>query len=142
MDSRDTTRFPRGQGYLYFMAWLQIAAGALTTLFSVFGVFHGLVNDSSLLNPVEVGGESHGFWLGLVSGYIVFQMTYGWIFGLLHVASGVCCFGSRARGFVIFANAVNLLNFPHGTTVAFLTLHGMGVRSIARVFKGGATIAD
>ena len=138
MDPRHTIRFPRGQGYLYFVAWLQIVTGTLTTLFSALGVFHGLVNDSSLLNPLNAGGESPGFWLRLISAYVVFQMTYGWIFGLLHVASGVFCFGARGRGFVIFANVVNLLSFPHGTTVAFLTLHGLGVRSIAHVFKGRA----
>lgn len=131
--------FPRGHGYLYFVAWLQVVTGGLTLLFSVFGVFQGLVNDSSLLNPAEASRDSHGFWLRLVSGYIVFQMTYGWIFGVLHVASGICCFGGRARGFVILANVVNLLNFPHGTTVAFLTLHGFRYRSLARAFRGDAT---
>lgn len=136
MDPRHPIRFPRGQGYLYFVAWLQIVTGTLTTLFSAFGVFQGLVNDSALLNPLNAGGQTHGFWLRLISAYVVFQMTYGWIFGLLHLASGAACFGARWRGFVIFANAVNLLNFPHGTTVAFLTLHGLGVRSIAHVFKG------
>lgn len=132
--------FPRGAGYFYFTGVLQIGAGVLNLLFSLLGFLQA--------RAAGVGGllEAQGLaeWFSgrglegsaaVIAGLVAFQIAFGWIFGLLLIAAGICSLKCRARGFVWFSTVVNLFNFPHGTTVALMTWHGLNRRGIARAFR-------
>ena len=131
--SADIHPYRRGEGYLAFLGYLQILTGALSVLFSASAVLTGLA-DTSLLNPADTAGDSRGWFMALVSGYISLQMTVGWIPGALQIAAGICCLRRRAPGFVIFASWVNLVSFPHGTTTALLVLYGISRRDLLHGF--------
>ena len=135
--SADIRPFRRGEGYLSFMGYLQIATGALSVLFSAGAVLTGL-GDSSLLNPVATAEDATNWLMALLTGYITLQMTVGWIPGVLQIVAGVCCLRHRAPGFVIFASWVNLINFPHGTTTALLMLYGISRRDLLHGFRRGS----
>ena len=116
--------FPRGVGYLAFMAYLQIGVGLLTILFSAFAIFQVFIIDPQLLNPVIAGETSRSFFGRLIAGYMAFQMMFGWLLGAMMIMAGICCLQLRGRTFVTASAVLNLLNFPHGTTAAIMMLHG------------------
>jgi hypothetical protein len=131
---------PRGEGYIFFMAWLQLIAGALTLLFSLMTL--GMVmfsKDGSWASPAEVyrtiGPSEWSMFMKLMAAYIAFQFMFGWIFGLSLMLGGLLCLKRAGRGVVTAVAVLNLVNFPHGTTVGLLVLHGMTRRGIAGAFK-------
>lgn len=134
------TPMRRGEGYLYFMATLQIAAGALSVLFSLLALLrYASVGEASLLNPVVVADAFDGLGAGnlnsIIAGYVGFQVTYGWVMGLLLIIAGVCCLKRREKPIVAAAAALNLFNFPHGTTVGIMMLHGLTRPGISHAFR-------
>lgn len=137
-----TTELPRcGAGYLYFVGILQIGAGLLSVLFSLLAFLQvGLAESGGLLDPQQVAhrfaGHGSEGWASLVAGYVSFHVTYGWILGLLLISAGVCCIKLRARRLVWFSSLLNLLNFPHGTTAALMTWHGLSRDRISGAFSG------
>lgn len=129
----------RGEGYLYFMAYLQILAGVLSLLFSVFAIARAVsAGDLNMLNLTATtagyDGSSPGFLETLLAGYMVVQLTFGWLMGLALIGSAICCLKHTGRRFIVIASVLNLFNFPHGTTVAIMMLHGLSRRGISDVF--------
>ena len=129
-----TLPYSRGEGYLTFMGYLQIGAGTLTLLFSLCGIASGLASDSSLLIPFNGEGPYNGFFQSLISAYLAFQITFGWLLGLLQIGAGIKCLHFKGRSLACVASAANMLNFPHGTTVSIMMLHGLITRDISRAF--------
>lgn len=132
--------FPQGAGYFYFVGMLQIAAGTLSVLFSLLGFLQArAAGVTNLLEPQRVADWFA--WQGvegsasIIAGMVAFQLAFGWIFGALLIAAGICSLKRWACGFVWFATVVNLFNFPHGTTVALMTWHGLRRRGISRAFR-------
>ncbi|MCH7228261.1 hypothetical protein [Haloferula sp. A504] len=130
---------PRGSGYLYFVGVLQIGTGILSILFSVLGLIHASSADAAgLLNPHAVehlfAGHGSEGWNSLVAGLVSLHITYGWILGLLLITAGICCIRRRARRFVWTSTLLNLVNFPHGTTAALMTWHGLTRNRISSAF--------
>lgn len=135
-----TSSLPRGEGYLLFTGYLQLVAGALTILFSGLGIVLAMRGgDASWMNPLAAvrsfGPAEAGFFVKLISVYAAMHIAFGWIFGLLMVVSGTCSLRHRSRRFVTTSAIINLLNFPHGTTVALLVLHGMSRPGISSAFR-------
>ena len=131
----------RGEGYLTFMGYLQIAVGVLTVVFSAVAIAEAAwIGHTGLFNPVNAatyfGGRATGSFTSLLAGYVAFQISYGWLMGAMLIAAGVCCLKRIARRFVAAVSVVNLVNFPHGTTVAILMLHGLSRPGIAGAFHG------
>jgi len=91
------------------------------------------------LHPADVRGPftryRRIFGALLLAVYLALQVSVGWVMGLLLVASGTCCLRRKARSFVSAASIVNLLHFPHGTTVAALVLHGLRRPAVADAFR-------
>lgn len=136
-----TKPFRRGAGYLYFVGILQIGAGMLSLLFSLLAFAHaGSADAGGLLDPRQVAyrfaGHGSEGWASFVAGYLSFHVTYGWIFGLLLITAGICCMRRRGRWLVRFSSLLNLLNFPHGTTAALMTWHGLNRDRISGAFAG------
>ena len=133
------TPLPHGEGYLKFMGYLQLIAGVLSVLFS--GSATALIlmaNAPTLLNPLEVTktfGSPTSESLNLLAGYMSFQIVSGWLFGLLMIISGVLVFRRKGRRTVAAAAILNLVNFPHGTTVAIMVLHGLSRPGISAAFR-------
>ncbi|GAA5482957.1 hypothetical protein Hsar01_02183 [Haloferula sargassicola] len=130
--------FRRGEGYLYFVGLLQIGAGLLSLVFSGLGWWRvTAIGAAGLANPVDVVERfsGQGAFSSLVAGFVTFQMMYGWIFGLLLVVSGVLSLKCRAKGFVRASSVANFFNYPHGTTAALMTWHGVGRPGIAAAFR-------
>lgn len=125
----------RGVGYLYFMGYLQIGVGVLTIAFSALGIIQGLSSFPGLLSPSAVLDSASGWLVPILWAYMSFQISFGWIFGLLMIVAGVCCLLRRTRGFVATAAWMNLANFPHGTTAAIMMLHGLSRPGIAGAFE-------
>lgn len=122
-----------------FMGYLQIAAGALTLLLSVMAITQTLVNgDAWWLNPMALVESEEVFGSNpLISAFVVylaFQMGFGWFLGLLMMGAGVFCLKPSGRRFVTWSSIFNLINFPHGTTVAIMVLHGLGKPEIRDAF--------
>ena len=121
------------------MAYLQFAAAVFSVVFSLLGIAQGVATDPALLNPFTVAeifrGANPGVLGRLVASFMVFQMTCGWLMGLLLIVGGVCCLKRRGRRFVAVSAIVNLINFPHGTTVAIMVLHGLSRPGIAQAFR-------
>jgi len=123
-DTPNPSEARSGSGYFNFMGHLQIWAGALTILFSCMTLGMALIGgDSVLFNPEALGAYSTA--ATMVSLYLAFQINFGWIFGVLLLLSGIGCLKSRWKPLVKVSAIVNLLNFPHGTTIALMTLHGL-----------------
>ncbi|MDF1814301.1 MAG: hypothetical protein P1V20_19000 [Verrucomicrobiales bacterium] len=130
-----TQNFKRGEGYLFFSGWLQIATGILSIIFSGLGLF--------LIPGVTMGAafdftETHylnSFAGKVINYFMIWQIALGWLTGLIMVVSGWLCLRMKGREFVKWASVVNLLNFPHGTTVAIMTLHGLAQRKITSAFR-------
>lgn len=136
----DNRRFRRGAGYLYFVGVLQILAGSLGVLFSLFGLINSAATGAGgVLDPERVAdlfaGRGFENLTSLLVGFISFQTRFGWAFGLLLIVSGLCCLKQRGRGLVWLSTLVNLVNVPHGTTVALMTWHGLTRRRIAQAFS-------
>lgn len=134
-----TSPLPLGEGYLLFVGYLQLVAGAMTILFSVLTIaLATLAGDASWLNPITVirsfGSPEAGFFVKLIGTYAALQVAFGWIFGLLLVVSGILCISKRGRRFVTATAIINLFNFPHGTTVALLVVHGITRPGISGAF--------
>jgi hypothetical protein len=134
-----TSPLPRGEGYLLFTGYLQLVAGTLTILFSGMAIILAmLAGDASWMNPFAAarmfGPAEAGFFVKLVGAYMAMQIAFGWIFGVLMVASGVLCLRQNGRRFVTTSAIINLFNFPHGTTVAILVLHGIARPGISGAF--------
>lgn len=132
--------FPRGAGYLYFVGVLQIALGLLSVVFSLFAFLHlSSAGVLSILDPQKIqeqyAGPGGDGWNNLIAAYASLQAGFGWIFGVLLIAAGICCLKRRCRKFVWFSTVVNLLNMPHGTTVALLTWHGLTRPRISEAFS-------
>lgn len=126
---------------MYFVGVLQIVAGLLSVLFSLFGVLQSnSAGVEGLLNPQEVAhlfsGHESGEWINFVSGFVSLHLAYGWVLGLVLITAGICCIRRRARWFVWFSTVLNLVNFPHGTTVGLMTLHGLSRSRISGAFAG------
>jgi hypothetical protein len=128
-----------GEGYLIFVGYLQLVAGVLTVLFSVCSIVMILAADApSLLNPLEAArsyAAPGSEMLKLLAGYMSFQIVAGWLFGLLMILAGFLVFIRRGRRTVAAVAVLNLVNFPHGTTVAIMVLHGLGRPGIAAAFR-------
>jgi hypothetical protein len=134
-----TSSIPRGEGYLLFTGYLQIVAGVLTILFSAITIVAAmLAGDASWINPVTVsqsfGSAEAGFFFKLITVYMAMQISFGWIFGILMVVGGVLSLRKNGRRFITTSAIINLFNFPHGTTVAILVLHGMSRPGISGAF--------
>jgi hypothetical protein len=130
----------RGEGYLIFVGYLQLVAGVLTMLFSGMAVVLAMfAADSSWMNPITVarsfGPAEAGFFVRLIGAYMALQFAFGWIFGLLLIVGGALCLKKRGRRFVTISAIINLFNFPHGTTVAILVLHGIARPGISGAFR-------
>ncbi len=102
----------RGEGYLLFVGYLQLVAGAMTLLFSGMAVASAmLAADASWMNPVAVarsfGSEESGFFVRLIGAYMAFQFVFGWIFGLLMIVGGALSIRKRGRCFISAAAIVN-----------------------------------
>jgi len=65
------------------------------------------------------------------------EFAFGWIFGLLMIVSGALSIRKKGRRFVTTSAIINLFNFPHGTTVAILVLHGIARPGISGAFRDG-----
>ncbi len=126
----------RAERNLAFAGYLQLAAGVLTlacsTVSTVLAVFS---KDPSWLNPLVAGswygvGGSHLF-MRSIAGYMAFQFALGWIFGILMTAAGILSLMRKERGFVTISAIFNLFNFPHGTAVSIVVLHGIARRGIS-----------
>lgn len=135
-----TSSLPRGEGYLLFTGYLQLVAGALTILFSGMAIVMAMsAGDVSWMNPFAAAGmfgsAEGGFFVKLIGAYMGLQIAFGWIFGLLMVASGVLSLRKKGRRFVTTSAIINLFNFPHGTTVAILVLHGIARPGISGAFE-------
>lgn len=134
-----TSSLPRGEGYLLFTGYLQLVAGTLSILFSGMTIILAmLAGDQSWINPFAAarmfGPAEAGFFVKLVGVYMALQIAFGWIFGLLMVISGALSLRKRGRRFVTTSAIINLFNFPHGTTVAILVLHGIARPGISGAF--------
>ena len=132
----------RGEGYLMFVGYLQLVAGAMTLLFSALAIVLAmLASDASWMNPIAVarsfGPEESSFFVKLIGAYMALQFAFGWLFGLLMVVGGVLCIRKKGRRFVTTSAVINLFNFPHGTTVAILVLHGIARPGISGAFPKG-----
>jgi len=55
--------------------------------------------------------------------------------GYLLIVAGAFCLKPRGRRFVVTAAVINLVNFPHGTTVGILVLHGLARPAVVRAFR-------
>ena len=132
--------FQRGQGYLYFIGHLQIIAGILSIVLSLFVMMQAYsMRSTLLLGPIEVyqtfaGGQSGGLEK-LIAASLSMQMMFGWILGLMMISAGICCLRNKGRAWVTFVTAANLLNFPHGTTVALIIIHGLTRPGIRGAFR-------
>lgn len=131
--------FPRGEGYLYFAGLLQIGAGILSLGFSLLASGRAqAIGAGGLLDPGRVaglyGGSEGGSFASFTAGFVSFQAAYGWIFGALLVVAGFCSIYCWARWLVGLSALVNLINFPHGTTVALFVLHGLTRPGVTRAF--------
>jgi|GEM_PF-1685027 len=139
--SETTPESPPGEGYLSFVGYLQIVAGVLTMLFSLFGMALAFAADEgSWLNPAAVYDAYEGTAEGVVllkltATYVAVQLVLGWAFGLLLIVAGAFCLKPRAKRFVAAAAIINLVNFPHGTTVGILVLHGLGRPGVVQAFR-------
>lgn len=136
----ETTPLPRGEGYLAFMGSLQIGAGVLTAFFSMLAIAQAwAVNAHVIMSPTEIyqafGGYGTGPFSRLIAGFISFQAMFGWMLGLVMIGGGICCLRRRGRAWVWLAGVIGLINFPHGTTVAVMVLHGLAQREIAAAFR-------
>lgn len=132
--------YAHGEGYLVFIGYLQLIAGVLTVMFSAMTVFLAMaVDPSPWVHPIEIarsfGPADSGVLAKLIAGYIAFQFTFGWIFGLSMILSRWLCLRHTGRRVVGAIAVLNLLNFPHGTTVAILVLHGLMRPGIAGAFR-------
>ena len=87
-----------------------------------------------LLGPIEVyltfGGLRSDEVEKLIAASLSMQMMFGWILGLMMISAGIFWLRNKTRAWVTFVTAVNLLNFPHGTTVALIIIHGGRVSSV------------
>lgn len=134
-----TSPLPRGEGYLLFTGYLQLVAGALTIVFSGLAILLAmLAGDASWMNPFAAartfGPAEAGFFVKLIGAYMAMQVAFGWIFGLLMIIAGTLSIRKKSRRFVTTSAIINLFNFPHGTTVALLVLHGMCRPGISAAF--------
>ena len=132
--------FQRGQGYLYFIGNLQIIAGILSIVLSLFVMLQAYSMRSTLiLGPIEVyqtfGGLQSGVVEKLIAASLSMQMMFGWVLGLMMISAGIYCLRNKARTWVTFVTAVNLLNIPHGTTVALIIIHGLTRPGIRGAFR-------
>ncbi|WP_193212612.1 hypothetical protein [Luteolibacter marinus] len=132
--------FRRGEGYLVFMGYLQIVTGALTLLFSLMVMAHAwAVSDTVLMSPARIfhafGSADADLFTKMVAAYMSFQVMFGWILGLGTILAGIWSLNCRARRWVTAMAVLNLINFPHGTTVAIMVLHGMTRPGIAGAFR-------
>ncbi len=133
--------FQPGEGYLYFVGQLQIVAGVLTVLFSLLTMIQAwTVNATAIMSPAEIYsafGSPHGGWFNkLLAAYMSFQVMFGWIIGLLMISAGICCLKNRGRTWVALTACLSLVNFPHGTTVALMVLHGLTRPRISGALRG------
>ena len=117
--SRTDTDYSTALGYL------QIGTGSLTLLMSFMALCQWALGHDEMLNLGEVFGLSSGLLDRAISAYVSLQLSLGWIAGGLQLAAGVCCLSGRRQRFVGVASLVSLLNFPHGTMAAILTLNGL-----------------
>jgi len=136
--------FRRGAGYLHFAGLLQIIAGTLSLAFSALGSSVAMAfGVENLFDPRAAADRFAGDGVAglgnLVAEFAAFQASYGWIFGLLLVVAGICTMRLRARRFIWTSTLVNLANFPHGTTVALLTWHGLTRPGVARAFDAASS---
>lgn len=132
--------FPRGEGYLAFMGSLQIATGLFSSLFSMLAIAQAWsINAHVVMSPAEIhqafGGYGTGPFARLIAGYISFQAMFGWVLGLVMIGGGICCLRRRGRVWAWIAGLLGLLNFPYGTTVAVMVLHGLSQREISGAFR-------
>lgn len=125
----------RGEGYLMFAGYLQVAVGVLSVLFSLMALVPQASGSASLLQHVISGQAFGGPAASLIGGYLAFQISFGWLMGLHMIVSGVCCLRHRAKSFVAAASMVNMINFPHGTTAALVMLHGLTRPDISQAFR-------
>lgn len=135
-----TSPLPQGEGYLLFTGYLQIVAGALSIMFSALAIVLAmLADDASWMNPFAAtrmfGPAEPGFFIKLIGAYMALQIAIGWIFGLMMILGGTLSIRKKGRTFVTFTAIINLINFPHGTTVALLVLHGMFRPGISGAFR-------
>jgi hypothetical protein len=117
--SRTDTDYSTALGYL------QIGTGSLTLLMSFMAFCQWALGHGEMLNLGEVFGLSSGLLDRAISAYVSLQLSLGWIAGGLQLAAGACCLSGRRQRFVGVASLVSLLNFPHGTMAAILTLNGL-----------------
>ena len=132
--------FPHGKGYLYFIGNLQIIAGILSIVLSLFVMLQAYsMHSTLLLGPIEIyqtfGGLQSGQFAKLIATSLSMQMMFGWVLGLMMISAGICCLRNKGRAWVTFVTAANLLNFPHGTTVALITIHGLTRPGIRGAFR-------
>lgn len=132
--------FRRGEGYLVFMGYLQIVTGVLTLLFSLTVIAHAwAVSATVLMSPARIyhlfGGFDADVFTKLVAAYLSFQVMFGWILGLGTILAGIASLKCRGRRWITLMAVLNLVNFPHGTTVAIMVLHGMTRPGIAGAFR-------
>lgn len=130
MNPSTTSPSSSGAGYLFFLGILQILTGILSVLFSVFGIaWAGSAGALNVLNPESIadltGSRGGAGATSLLAAYVSFQFSFGWIFGLFFIASGICCLRRKGRAFVWLSTILNVLNGPYGTTVSLLTWHGL-----------------
>jgi len=130
----------KGEGYLAFMGYLQIAGGTLTVLFSILAMLKAWsLSGMAMMSPGDIyqafGGHGEGSIDKLIAGYLSFLVMFGWVLGLMMITAGVCCLKRTGRRWVTVSSVLNLITLPHATTIAIMVLHGMTRRGIAAAFR-------
>lgn len=129
-----------GEGQLTALGYLQIGTGSLTVLMSLLAVAPVMMGSSGLFDPVKMFSYASGPLDRLIAGYVLLQLTLGWVAGGLQLAAGSYCLRGKRPRLVGFASLVSLINFPHGTVAAILMLHGLRRPEIAQAFRSRGAV--
>ncbi len=124
-----------GEGQLIALGYLQIGTGSLTVLMSLLAAAPIMMGSSGLFDPVKMFSYASGPIDRLIAGYVLLQLTLGWVAGGLQLAAGNCCQRGKRPRLVGFASLVSLINFPHGTVAAVLMLFALRRPEIAHAFR-------
>lgn len=136
MDNVHTQAASRGNdGYLAALAYLQIAAGALSLTMSLMFIFQAIFIHTPLLDPALAFSSTANLLDRAIATYVSLQLTIGWVAGSLQLAAGYFCLKARRCQLVHVASLVSLANFPHGTMSSILTLTALRRPEVAEAFE-------
>jgi hypothetical protein len=122
--NRPEPRVRSRDGHRRFLAALLGFVGLLHFAFSVMTLVVMAREDSSLATSGSSLPYLQGDYkfVGLISGYLMFQVWIGLILGPLSLLAAYALVRSRQEGFVRFVAWFNLIYTPTGTTVGVLLL--------------------